>query len=294
MQRPIFVHGLNGLKLPHTEVDASKWHEVVPDGGVLVVDEVQQIWRPRGPGQKPTLDISSLETHRHRNIDIYLTTQGPALVDANVRALVGRHIHLREMGWLGRWWYEWPECSAKVAWRTAPIKKRYKLPKQVFGLYTSASGHTKPQRSFPWLLALFGATVVAVAAGSWYAVNRIGAKIAPSKGAEQLSGAGKVPGVVGGGKAASLAPKLPFIEELSAKYRPRLSYWYTVGGVTHGAVEWWDGANIREVLTFKQVKQMGAEVILRGDAAMIGATWITAWPIPRVGAPDASASRPAT
>jgi zona occludens toxin len=145
-ERPLYVQGLNGLTLPHTEVDATRWHEVLPDGAVLVIDEVQQVWRPRGPSVKPTPDITALETHRHRGIDIFLTTQHPKLLDVNVRALVGRHVHIRNTGWLGRWWYEWPECSDTLAWKSCPVKKRYKLPVKAFGLYKSASEHTSVPR----------------------------------------------------------------------------------------------------------------------------------------------------
>lgn len=167
--RPLFVQGLNGLKLPHTELDATRWHEVLPDGAVLVIDEVQQVWRPRGPSVKPGPDIQALETHRHRGIDIFLTTQHPKLLDANVRALVGRHVHIRNTGWLGRWWYEWPECSDNLAWKSCPIKRRYKLPARAFDLYKSASEHTSaPRFGSPmlWitvaLLALFVGLVAMV------------------------------------------------------------------------------------------------------------------------------------
>lgn len=144
--RPLYVHGLNGLTLDHIPVDASKWHEELPDGSILVIDEVQQVWRPRGPGHAPSASVQALETHRHRGIDIFLTTQKPNLVDANVRGLVGRHVHIRDTGWLGRWMYEWPECSENLAWKTCSVKRRYKLPSKAFGLYKSASQHTNPAK----------------------------------------------------------------------------------------------------------------------------------------------------
>lgn len=159
-ERPLYVCGLNGLTLEHQEVDASRWHELVPDGAVLVIDEVQQVWRPRGPSVKPTEDIQALEVHRHRGIDIYLTTQQPKLLDANVRALVGRHVHIRDTGWLGRWWYEWPECSDGLAWKTCPIKKRYKLPAKAFELYKSATVHTVPKRFGSPMLWITGVLVL--------------------------------------------------------------------------------------------------------------------------------------
>ena len=147
--RPIFSDGLEGLELPHTPVDANDWHEQLPDGAILVIDEVQRVWRPRGPGAKVPPSVAELETHRHRGIDVFITTQSPRLLDANVRALVGRHVHIRDTGILGRYWYEWPECNDAMNWKTCINKKRITLPKNAFKLYKSASLHTTPVRGVP-------------------------------------------------------------------------------------------------------------------------------------------------
>ncbi len=167
--RPLFVHFdsaerlrpgqkllHDSLKLPHQPVNASSWHQEVPDGGILVIDEAQGVWRPRGPAAKVPEAIAALETHRHAGVDIYLTTQAPRLIDANVRGLVGRHVHIRDTGWLGRWWYEWPECNEGLQWKTCPVKKRYKLPRKVFDVYASANEHHIPVRATPKTLALVG------------------------------------------------------------------------------------------------------------------------------------------
>ena len=171
--RPLFVHFdpkerlrpeqkllHETLQLPHTPVNAATWHEEVPDGGILVIDEAQGCWRPRGPAAKVPEAIAALETHRHAGVDIFLTTQAPRLVDANVRGLVGRHVHIRDTGWLGRWWYEWPEVNESLAWKTCPVKKRYKLPKSVFDLYRSAAVHTTPVRMAPKTLLLVAVLLV--------------------------------------------------------------------------------------------------------------------------------------
>lgn len=163
--RPVYVDGLEGLTLPHTKCDASKWHEELPDGAILVIDEVQRVWRPRGSTSKVPDSVAALETHRHNAIDVYCTTQAPRLLDANVRGLVGRHVHIRDTGWLGRHWYEWPECSESLAWKTCPVKKSYKLPKKAFGLYKSAVDHNKPIRTVPaalyWAIAFIVFALIA-------------------------------------------------------------------------------------------------------------------------------------
>lgn len=147
--RPLYVDGLDGLKLPHLAVDTAKWHTDIPDGSILVIDEVQRVWRPRPAGSKVPDSVSQLETHRHRGIDVFMTTQAPRLLDTAVRALVGRHVHIRDTGILGRYWYEWPECNDALTWKTCINRKRISLPKKSFDLYTSASLHTVPVRGVP-------------------------------------------------------------------------------------------------------------------------------------------------
>ncbi|MGB7482025.1 MAG: zonular occludens toxin domain-containing protein [Burkholderiaceae bacterium] len=181
--RAVYVNGIPDLQVPHLPLaNPDKWHEEVPDGSIVVIDEVQRVWRPAGPGQRVSADIAALETHRHRGIDFYIITQGPNLVHSNVRSLVGRHVHLRDLGLLGRWWYEWPETcdSCRTGWKNAPIKKRYRLPKKVFGLYKSASEHIKPIRSVPWMLAVMVGALIAVGVLSWLAVSKIQSRLQPA------------------------------------------------------------------------------------------------------------------
>lgn len=180
--RQIYVHGIPELAIPHQPlIDPDKWHEDVPDGSIIIIDEVQTVWRPRGPGQKVPDHISKLETHRHRGLDFYIITQGPNLVDSNVRALCGRHIHLRDLGFTGRWWYEWPETAdqCRTAWKNAPIKKKYTLPKKIFEQYKSSTQHNKPIRSFPKILLVLLAALVLLGYLGFKAYGSIQSKVAP-------------------------------------------------------------------------------------------------------------------
>lgn len=180
--RLVYVSGIPDLSLPgrtvHALDDVATWPETVPDGALVVIDEVQRVWRPRASGQAVPQDIAQLETHRHHGLDFWIITQNPGLVHKNVRSLVGRHVHLRDVGYLGRWWYEWPECAENclTGWRTAPIKKRYRLPRRVFGLYRSASMHIKGQRSFPMMVAVGALALVGAVAASWFAWQSISQK----------------------------------------------------------------------------------------------------------------------
>lgn len=180
--RAIYVSGIPDLAIDHHPLeDPSKWIDDVPDGSIVVIDEVQRVWRPRGPGQKVPADIAALETHRHRGIDFYVVTQAPRLVDTNVRALVGRHVHLRDLGFLGRWWYEWPECAENCAtgWKNAPIKKRYRLPRAIFSQYRSASMHMKPVRSFPFMVVVMLAALLVCGVLAWRFYGIVSSKLNP-------------------------------------------------------------------------------------------------------------------
>lgn len=160
--RPLYVDNLNGLLLEHYELDVMEWHTEVPDGALIICDEIQRKWRPRGPGAKVPECISALETHRHRGIDFILITQNVKLIDSNVRALVGRHLHIRDTGWMGRWLYEFPECDTNNSWKRCENKRRYTLPKHVFDKYKSASMHIKPVRNRPVMLYFVGAAILAL------------------------------------------------------------------------------------------------------------------------------------
>ncbi len=204
--RPLFVHFdpkerlrpeqkllHETLKLPHTACNANTWHEELPDGAILIIDEVQGCWRPRGPAAKVPEAIAALETHRHAGVDIFLTTQAPRLVDANVRGLVGRHVHIRDTGWLGRWWYEWPEVNDGLTWKSCPVKKRYKLPKAIFELYTSATVHTTPVRMAPKTLLLVAVLLACLTALIFMIVRSINKHTSPPPAVEaKAEAAGQV------------------------------------------------------------------------------------------------------
>ncbi|MDP1999854.1 MAG: zonular occludens toxin domain-containing protein, partial [Rhodoferax sp.] len=207
--RTVYVSGIPDLQIPHENLeDPTKWPDLVPDGSIIVIDEVQRVWRPRGPGSKVPPDIAALETHRHRGLDFYVVTQSPRLIDSNVRGLCGRHIHLRDLGILGRFWYEWPECADQCAttWKNAPLKKRYRLPKGIFDKYKSASVHVKPIRSFPTMLLVMVLALLVVAFMSWKAYTMISSKISPPQVVQVKKEPGQLPTGESRAPAAHVSP----------------------------------------------------------------------------------------
>lgn len=199
--RPLFVHFdpaermrpdqkllHETLTLPHQPCHATTWHQDVPDGAVLVIDEAQGVWRPRGPAKAVPDAIAALETHRHSGVDIFVTTQAPRLIDANVRGLVGRHVHIRDTGFLGRQWYEWPETNEALSWKTCPFKRKYKLPAKVFEVYRSANEHHKPVREIPRLAIVAAVLVIAVLFLAWRVYVSVSSKMAPQPADPQTIG----------------------------------------------------------------------------------------------------------
>lgn len=190
--RPIFVMGIPDLKIPHQPTPpVAEWTVQVkseedetlvrpvftfPEHSIIVIDEAQNVYRPRPVGSKVPDIVAAFETHRHTGVDFWLITQSPALIDANVRRLVGRHLHIRATA-LGRYLYEWPETGdpeSKTS-RDASARRRYHLPKKVFSQYRSATVHLKPRHTIPpavWI-GLFALLVLAILGFfSWKSINK--------------------------------------------------------------------------------------------------------------------------
>lgn len=189
--RPLYVHGIRDLKIPHAPIycrsnlcdictsqvidDSALYVEDWPQwkepGALIVIDEVQRIWRPRGASSQPHESVSMLETHRHYGVDFWIISQGPHLFDVFIRALVGRHVHLLA-NWAGRVQYEWPECRQQLQYRSDAVKRPYKLPKRVYSLYHSAEVHTKQNKRVPLALYGLGGSLALLAFLVYFLLNR--------------------------------------------------------------------------------------------------------------------------
>lgn len=150
-KRPVYfasVTGLNTDKLDWIGLDDPKdWHKV-PDGAIVVIDECQSMWRTRGVGAQVPDYVSAMETHRHRGLDVWATTQHPMLIDSNIRRLVGRHLHvMRAFGLHKATVHEWNVLRAEPdKSRVDSIRHDFIYPKSSFDLYKSAEIHTHKRR----------------------------------------------------------------------------------------------------------------------------------------------------
>lgn len=168
--RPVFYSGIpiHAEHLPEWQEleDPKKWFEC-PPGSIVVIDEAQRLFRPRGSGSAVPDYEARLETHRHGGIDLVLLTQNPRLISLNVRELCGRHLHIvRTFGLNRATVHEWPECKLNTQARKDSVKHLYRYNKKVFKWYKSAEAHTY-KASIPAKVWLFGAIVVGLPVGIW-------------------------------------------------------------------------------------------------------------------------------
>ena len=184
-RRPFFIAGMKPLTdegqrvLRPTYIEPKDWASV-PDGSIVLIDEAQFPMPVRPAGQVPPDWVAPLATHRHRGLDIYLTTQSPMLLDVFVRRLVGQHLHVnRVFGLKSVTVFRWENVQSDPndfhARKAAEVSPR-RYPTRVFSWYQSATIHTHKRRLPGGKLAmLVGALVVVVAGsyGGWRVFDRV-------------------------------------------------------------------------------------------------------------------------
>jgi zona occludens toxin (predicted ATPase) len=146
--RQVYYSGIADLKLPWIQLDKPEdWHKV-PPGSIVVIDECQRVFRPRGHGQQVPPHVAELETHRHHGLDLFLITQHPMLADTNVRRLVERHFHVkRKFGAPAATVHEFQQVQENAdKTRVDSIRHEFIYPKSSFALYHSAEVHTHKTR----------------------------------------------------------------------------------------------------------------------------------------------------
>src|SRR3989338_481425 len=165
--RPIFVHGIPDLALSHSSLPVGQFQskstnpiiwvpdwEALPEGALVIIDEAQGFFPPRSSQSTPPPYVAWLNTHRHKGIDLWLTTQHPKLIDTAVRALVGKHQHYRRLfGGARSAVYEFDGCNDSLSNLGSAVISYYPYPKQVYKWYKSAETHTKQSFRLPkWII----------------------------------------------------------------------------------------------------------------------------------------------
>lgn len=175
--RPIFYRGIRDLALDWQELtddEARDWHENVPDGAIIVIDEAQQLFPVRAPSRPVPPGLTALETHRHHGWDVWFITQEPGLLDSHARKIANEHFHyVRPFGAPFVVEYHSGTGAVSVSSKSelAGCNQRKKaLPKKAWGLYKSAEVHTHKFRP-PKILYILAAMLLIVPL-AWYSFFR--------------------------------------------------------------------------------------------------------------------------
>lgn len=137
------VNGLDYAKHNIEKIDSLEEWVNLPAGSVIFCDEAQQFLRPKRKDAISPEWVTEFETHRHRGMDFYCTTQHPMFIDIHFRRLVGEHIHYhRAYGSRLIAQRKWQRCiddpNEHHAIQEAEIK-HLTLPKHIFKEYKSTT-----------------------------------------------------------------------------------------------------------------------------------------------------------
>lgn len=228
--RPLYLDGIpevNSDIIPNQPIPDGEsmqtWHKWAPTGAILVIDECQRVFRPMPSGSKIPDYIAELETHRHRGIDIFLLTQHPRLIHANVRSLIGHHCHIGKTSLGARRMVEWERCANPEANSDIAngVKSVYTLDKKAFGVYKSAEEHTKIKTSRSKIIYIFPLALLAIILGCFYVYESY-KDIAKPIEQPKVSASAESPDTVGAVAASAandtnVSGQYPPIETKSAK-----------------------------------------------------------------------------
>jgi hypothetical protein len=226
--REVYYYNIKGLTLPWHLLSLEqvmRWWEL-PHGSIIVIDEAQDIFPKGSTASKPPEHADRIAKHRHGGFDIYLVTQHPMKLDANVRKDVEEHRHL--MRKFGTWWstvHLWKgsrdNCDKS---RKDSISSQWRFPKEVFTWYESAEVHTV-KMAVPWKVWAMLGLVVLLLGLAWYVFwGREILRQPPAAGSAPGSTA---PGATAGGSSA-LSPgqargmPVQTAQGLAESFKPRV------------------------------------------------------------------------
>lgn len=177
--RPKYATHINGFDYEkHGVIKLEHFKDWVncPDRSLIMVDEAQQYVPQRNPREPVPEWLKPMETHRHRAIDIWFTTQNPMFIDIHLRRLLKQHWHyfrpfdMKQVSLL-KWNKVQDDPENRLNKFTAQ-KSRQTLPKEIFNEYTSTVEDTyKPQP--PKKLLLIPVFAVLFLFCMWLGINAI-------------------------------------------------------------------------------------------------------------------------
>lgn len=239
-------------------------------GGLVIIDECQTYFRPRSSSSKVPDFIAAFEVHRHQGLDFWLLTQSPNLIDANLKRLVSRHIHIHTSG-MGKKRLEWAEQQDpnNRSSRASANVKPYKPNPKVFDLYRSATAHTKMRIKMPngvYTLVFLFLLLIGCSTVLYY---RMSDRIAPSE--SLLPSNTEASSISGAQGAATRAPRPEnaevaestvhpdFINTLFTDYEMRYEGFTFLKGHFNGWLSFWSEGSMSYRFSFQDLMSFGVK-----------------------------------
>lgn len=168
LPRPIFtnVDGLDYDRLKCFPLSEAQIYDLKQFSGmsaIVIIDECQRFYPPRPSGSKVPEYISYFNVHRHDGLDVILISQGPKLIDKQLRDVVGEHIHFtRPFNMRKNFMYRWTGCNddpEPSKSESNAVRTSKALNKDLFKYYHSTVENTHSS-SFPIRkLIIFGTLI---------------------------------------------------------------------------------------------------------------------------------------
>lgn len=221
--RQVYTCNIPGVTVPgwQTIEHPNDWLQL-PDGAIIIVDELQDFWGKAAQGARVPEPILELSKHGKRGFEFFFITQEPNLVHSTPRDLCAVHYYVvRAFGAQAAVTYKFnriqvhPERMTKKA-ETIP----WKYPKDAFTWYKSADVHNI-KRKIPWKVKLIPVALLAVGVFAWGAVHMFQSTIGKAKDVPGVAAVAPTGGT--GGGAVPGAPAAPATAaEVVASYIPRI------------------------------------------------------------------------
>jgi zona occludens toxin len=171
--RQVYYCNIPGVTIPGwIEIDhPDKWLDL-PDGAIVLVDELQDFWPKALSGSRPPPPILELSKHGKRGFDMFFITQEPNLVHSTPRDLCAHHYYVvRAWGTHKAMVHKFDRMELHPEKRKSKSEKfPFIYPKKAFDWYKSADVHNI-QRSIPLKLLFIPLGVVFAGLMIWLGVS---------------------------------------------------------------------------------------------------------------------------
>jgi zona occludens toxin len=295
------VEVVQGLLHTFTREQVPTIYKHVRNNALVVIDEAQNFW-PTGRQRLDPQITQFITEHGHRGLDILIMGQVLSDVHKLWRGRVRTKVVFNKLDAVNlekrynaqTWLATAPEKFKLVGNETGIYDERW------FGTYAShvddsiQTANFKDDRAnifknWKFRYGLPAAGIVGVASAGYLVYLFSGglnpapkvATVAPAPVPKFSPVAPAASAPVARPVAAAVAAPVSVVDSWNKSYRPRLGMWHTTrAGESIGIIEWYEGGEVRERLSFEQIRALGVKVEVANGIARLGALVVTSWPFP--------------